>query len=53
MVYTGAFAFAMLLKMTYAWLADPNSPYPFDAEEMARFGVDRRLAHLHRDKPNG
>jgi hypothetical protein len=32
-----------LVKMTYDWLADRNSPYPFDAEEMARFNVDARL----------
>jgi hypothetical protein len=45
-VYAAAFAFVTLMKMTLVWLADRNSPYPFDAEEMARFGVDGRLARL-------
>jgi predicted outer membrane lipoprotein len=47
--YTAAFAVVTLKQLTYVWLADRNSPYPFDAEEMARFNVDRRLARL---RPN-
>jgi Protein of unknown function with HXXEE motif len=41
-----AFAFVVLLKMGYGWLADENSPYPFTEAEMRRWNVDARLARL-------
>jgi hypothetical protein len=38
------FAVIFLLKMTYTWLADENSPYPFTNDEMNRWNVPQRLA---------
>lgn len=41
--YTFAFVFISLRMMTYTWLADKNSPYPFAPEEMERFKMSERL----------
>ena len=43
--------FLSLGKMTYSWLADKNSPYPFTDAEMKRWNVDRRLALLKHSDP--
>jgi len=45
-VYMFAFTFTTLMKMTYTWLADKNSPYIFPEEEMKRFDVPSKLARL-------
>ncbi len=45
------FAAVFLVKMTYSWLADKDSPYPFTEEEMGRWDVDGRLARLGRPSP--
>jgi hypothetical protein len=42
--YMFAFQYVFLVKLTYTWLADRNSPYAFAAEEMRRFSVPGRLA---------
>jgi Protein of unknown function with HXXEE motif len=41
---TASFAVIFLLKMTYTWLADKNSPYPFTDNEMNRWNVEQKLA---------
>ena len=38
------FAGIFLVKMTYTWLADRNSKYPFTDDEMTRWNVDQKLA---------
>jgi hypothetical protein len=38
------FAVVFLVKMTYTWLADRNSKYPFTDAEMKRWNVDARIA---------
>ena len=42
--------------ITYVWLADKNSPYPFAPEEMSRFERYRHLVHSavhpHPESPN-
>ncbi len=43
-----AFAVIFLLKMTYTWLADRNSPHSFTDAEMHRWNVDAKLARLNR-----
>jgi Protein of unknown function with HXXEE motif len=43
-----AFAVTFLLKMTYTWLADRDSPYHFTEDEMGRWNVDAKLARLDR-----
>ena len=43
---TAAFAVIFLVKMTYSWLADKDSPYPFTDAEMDRWDVDARLARI-------
>ncbi len=45
---TASFAVIFLMKMTYSWLADRDSPYHFTDAEMARFNVDDKLARLPR-----
>ena len=37
------FAVVFLVKMTYTWLADTNSAYPFTDAEMKRWNVDARM----------
>lgn len=44
-IYMVVFTFVSLVKMTYAWLADKDSPYVFADEEMSRFGVKHRLEY--------
>ncbi len=46
--YMLAFQYVFLLKMTYTWLADRNSPYAFADEEMRRFNVPEKLARSSR-----
>ena len=43
-----AFAVIFLLKVTYTWLADRDSPYAFTEAEMSRWNVDAKLARLRR-----
>jgi hypothetical protein len=40
------FAVIFLVKMTYTWLADKNSKYPFTDAEMKRWNVDARIARV-------
>jgi hypothetical protein len=44
--YMFAFVFITLLKMTYTWLADPQSPFAFDEIEMGRFSVRQKMDRL-------
>jgi hypothetical protein len=37
-------AVIFLLKMTYTWLADKNSPYPFTDDEINRWNVEQKPA---------
>ena len=37
-------------KMTYDWLADKNSKYPFAKDEMERFHVKEKLEHLNNQR---
>lgn len=39
-----AFVVIVMLKMTFTWLADENSPYRFTDAEMRKWDVDARLA---------
>jgi Protein of unknown function with HXXEE motif len=41
-----AFAGIFLLKMTYSWLADQDSPYHFTEAEIGRWDVDAKLARI-------
>ncbi len=43
LAYMFAFQYFLLVKMTYVWLADPNSTYAFADEEMRRFNVPEKL----------
>jgi hypothetical protein len=45
-VYLFLVAFLLLYKMTYSWMADKNSPYPFSAAEMRRFHIPEKLERL-------
>jgi hypothetical protein len=47
-VYMILTAFIVVNKMTYSWLADENSPYPFAEEEMRRFNVPEKLQRLNK-----
>jgi len=47
-VYMLVFTWVALVKMTYTWLADRESPYVFDEVEMRRFNVPEKLARLSR-----
>jgi len=44
--YMLAFQLVCLMKMTYTWLADRDSPYAFADEEMRRFDVRQKLERL-------
>ena len=44
LAYMVVVTYITLPKMTYTWLPDPNSPYPFDEVEMKRFSVSEKLA---------
>jgi hypothetical protein len=46
--YMLAFQYIFLVKMTFVWLADQNSPYAFAEEEMRRFNVPEKLERLKR-----
>lgn len=46
--YMFAVTYLSLPKMTYTWLADPNSPFVFDEAEMKRFSVQAKLERLGR-----
>jgi len=41
-----------LALVTYVWLADKNSPYPFDDVEMSRFETYRHLVGAAHPCPN-
>ena len=43
-VYMSVFSYLSLWWMTMTWLADKNSPYPFDEVEMRRFNVPEKIA---------
>jgi hypothetical protein len=45
-VYLVFYMVICLAKLTYTWLADRNSPYPFDEVEMKRFNVTNRLKRI-------
>jgi Protein of unknown function with HXXEE motif len=45
------FAVIFLLKMTYTWLADKDSPYHFTDAELSRWNVDARLARAKSGSP--
>jgi hypothetical protein len=45
-VYMAAFMYIAFVKMTYSWLADPNSRFTFDPVEMKRFGVQQKLLRI-------
>ena len=47
-VYMVAFQYIFIVKMTYTWLADRNSPYAFAGEEMRRFNVPEKLERMNR-----
>ncbi|MGG2091795.1 HXXEE domain-containing protein [Bacillus sp. S13(2024)] len=47
-VYMILTAFIVVNKMTYSWLADENSQYPFAEEEMRRFNVPEKLQRLNK-----
>ncbi|PFD34720.1 HXXEE domain-containing protein [Bacillus cereus] len=47
-IYMTLTAFIVVNKMTYSWLADENSPYPFAEEEMGRFNVLEKLQRLNK-----
>jgi Protein of unknown function with HXXEE motif len=38
------FVVVVMLKLTFTWLADENSPYRFTEAEMQKWDVDRKLA---------
>jgi hypothetical protein len=40
-VYLVIYMFFMVNKLTYSWLADKNSKYPFVEEEMKRFNIQK------------
>lgn len=44
--YMFAFMYVFLVKMTYSWLADQNSRFPFAEAEMRRFSVRQKLDRL-------
>jgi hypothetical protein len=46
--YMLAFQYVFLVKMTYNWLSDRNSPFPFSEAEMRRFSVRDKLDRLNR-----
>jgi hypothetical protein len=41
------FAVVVMLKLTFTWLADENSPYTFTEAEMSKWKVDELLARRH------
>jgi hypothetical protein len=41
-----AFIRIVMMRMTYKWLADKDSPYVFADDEMKRFNVDAILARI-------
>lgn len=43
-VVAGSIGYGLLVKTTFGWLPDPNTPYPFTPSEMTRWGA--RLAGL-------
>jgi Protein of unknown function with HXXEE motif len=47
-VYLIAFVFICMIKLTYKWLADENSPYIFSDEEMNRFNVLDKINRLNK-----
>jgi len=52
-VYLMAFVFICMVKMTYSWLADKNSPYAFPEEEMRRFNVQAKVDRVAKNHQIG
>lgn len=44
-----AFAFVVMIKLTFTWLADENSPYRFTDAEMQKWNMPERIARLDRE----
>jgi hypothetical protein len=38
------FVVVVMVKLTFTWLADENSPYEFTEAEMSKWNVDAKLA---------
>jgi len=49
-VYLVLYITIFLGKLTYSWLADKNSPYPFAEEEMSRYNVHQKVERLKAGK---
>lgn len=49
--YLIGFVVVFLAGVTYVWLADRNSPYPFAPEELDRFERCRHLVHAAHPNP--
>lgn len=47
LVYMFLWVLIVLNKMTYHWLADKNSPYPFTEAEMRRWDIRGRMERLN------
>lgn len=47
-IYMIVAALIVVNKMTYSWLANKNSPYPFTDEEMKKFNVPEKLRKLNK-----
>lgn len=45
-IYMVSYAFIFINKMTYTWLADKDSKYIFNEEEMKRFNVREKLSSI-------
>ncbi len=48
-VYLVFYMVIFLAKLTYTWMADRNSPYPFDEVEMKRFNVKEKMEKISRN----
>lgn len=46
-VYLIIYMAFMVNKLTYSWLADKNSPYVFEEEEMKRFNVEEKINRVN------
>jgi len=45
-VYMALFAFIVVNKLTFTWLADENTPFAFSEAEMRRFNVQEKIERL-------
>jgi hypothetical protein len=48
-VYLVFYMVICLAKLTYTWMAERNSPYPFDEVEMKRFNVKEKMEKISRN----